>query len=85
MTTPLQNIVKEFDWLRQPPLFIWWDRWIPDESWVDHIVQYGNIGTITKLEFNRSFQNSEFYKMIFSAGEAKNDVGIYYHKRKVRK
>jgi len=23
--------------------------------------------------------------MIFSAGEAKNDVGVYYHKRKVRK
>jgi len=37
------------------------------------------------LEFNRSFQNSEFYKMIFSAGDAKNDVGVYYHKRRVRK
>jgi len=76
MTNLLYNIVKEFDRLRQPPLFIWWDRWNPDKAWAEYFLQCGSLGSITKLEFKRSFQNLEFYKMIFSAGEERNDVGV---------
>jgi len=83
MTHPLQEIVAEFDWLRQPPLFVWWDLWIPDDAWVDYLHQYSKLSRpITKLEFNRAFQNSPFYKMILSAGDGvKNDVGVYLHRK----
>jgi len=63
---------------------VWWDRWIPDDAWVDYLHQYGNLGClITNSEFNRAFQHSGFYKMIWSASEVRNDVGIYLHKKYV--
>jgi len=84
MTNPLQDIVFEFDRLWQLPLFVWWDRWIPDDAWVDYLHQYSNLGCrITKSEFNRAFQHSAFYKMIWSVGEERNDVGVYLHKKYV--
>jgi len=83
MTNPLQKIVNEFDRLRQSPSFIWWDRWIPDESWVEYIVQWGRIGIpITKRDFNRSFQHSDLYIMILTF-DKKNDFGVYYHNKYV--
>ena len=83
MTNPLQKIVNEFDRLRQSPLFIWWDRWIPDESWVEYIVQWGHLAIpITKRDFNRSFQHSDLYKMILTSNK-KNDFVVYYHNKYV--
>jgi len=85
MTNPLQKFVNEFDRLCQSPSFIWWDRWIPDESWANYLMQYGNLNSsITNLDFNKTLQNSEIYRMILSF-EAKNDFGIYYHKKFVDK
>jgi len=82
MTNPLENIINEFDRLRKPPLFVWWDQWIADEAWVDYILQYGNLSHCTNRDFNRAFRNSEVYKIILSS-DAKNDVGIYFHKKYV--
>jgi len=70
MTNPLQKNINKFDWLWQPPFFIWWDQWIPDEAWVKHIVQCGHLGIpVTNSDFNRSFWHSEIYKNILSSKE----------------
>jgi len=84
MTNPWEKIINKFDRLWKPPLFVWWDQWITDEAWVDYILQYGNLSHCTNREFNQAFQNSEVYKIILSS-EAKNDVGIYFHKKYVNK
>ena len=86
MTNPLQKCVNEFDQLHQSLSFIWWDWWIPDESWANYLtMQCSNLNSsITNLDFNKTLQNSEIYRMILSF-EAKNDFGIYYHKKFVDK
>jgi len=83
MTNPLQKNINKFDWLWQPPFFIWWDQLIPDEAWVEHIVQCGHLGIpVTNSDFNKSFWHSEIYKNIVSF-EEKIEFGIHYHNKYV--
>jgi len=86
MTNPLQKIVNEFDWLRQSPSFIWWDQWIPDESWAAYLSnkEGGLSYAIMHDEFNYAIKQTQPYQTILF-DEKQNDIGIYYHKIKVKK
>ena len=86
MSNLLQNVVKAFDQLCEPPLFIWWDWWIPDEAWAAYLSnkEDGLSYTITHDEFNYAIKQTQPYQTILF-DEKQNDIGIYYHKIKVKK
>jgi len=83
MSNSLQDVVDAFDRLRQPHLFLWWDKWIPDVSWATYLSgkEGGLSQSITHDEFNYAMKRIEPYKTILFS--ERNDLGIYCHQKKV--
>jgi len=86
MSKSLQNVVKAFDRLREPPSFIWWDWWIPDEAWAAYLLnKEGSLSyAITHDEFNYAIKQTQPYQTILF-DEKQNNIGVYYHKITVKK
>jgi len=79
MANMWKTIINAFDWLWVLPLFIWWDQWILDESWVEFMQQYRHLDhQLMSFDFNKAVKTLQFYKMIWLS-DNQNDVGIYYH------
>jgi len=83
MSNSLESIIAAFDRLRQPHLFLWWDKWIPDVSWATYLSgkEGGLSQSITHDEFNYAMKRIEPYKTILFSEQ--NDLGIYCHQKKV--
>jgi len=83
MPNLLRDVIDAFYRLRQPHLFLWWDRWVPDVSWAAYLSgkEGGLSHSITHDEFNYAMKWTEPYKTILFSEQ--NDFGIYCHQKKV--